>query len=402
MDPIFKTVHINHLANTGFDPVADYPHELSKILGPEMFAQAQNEIIHWEDYQPTPLYSLEGLAKSLGVKAIFYKDEGLRFAPGSFKALGGAYEVQNLLRQQVSKHLGSTVTLEDIRMRKHLNLVQNITVATATDGNHGRSVAWGAQRFGCPCKIYIHAHVSEGRLKAMEAYGAEVIRVTGNYDDSVRQAATDAEANGWFIVSDTSYEGYTELPRHVMAGYTVMLKEILDQLPSRDAATHIFVQGGCGGLAGAVCGYLWSELGEARPRFSIIEPVQADCLYQSGQQGKQVDVNIKEESLMAGLSCGEVSTVAWEIIQRGTNDFLSMHDELVGPTMRLLAKGDNGAQPIVAGESAIPGLAIAIAGCKQEVLKSSLALDEDSVIVLLGTEGATDQDIYLELVGNLS
>lgn len=401
MDPIFNTVHINHLANTGFDSVADYPHELSKLLGPELFSQAQKEIVHWKDYQPTPLYSLEALAKSLSVKAIFYKDEGQRFAPGSFKALGGAYEVKNLLRQQVSKHLGSTVTLEDIRMRKHLNLVQNITVATATDGNHGCSVAWGAQRFGCPCKIYIHAHVSEGRLKAIEAYGAEVIRVMGNYDDSVHQAASDAVENGWFIVSDTSYEGYTELPRYVMAGYTVMLKEILDQLPSRDAATHIFVQGGCGGLAGAVCGYLWSELGEARPRISIIEPVQADCLYRSGQQGRRVDVNITEESLMAGLSCGEVSPVAWEIIQRGTNDFLSMHDELVGPTMRLLAKGNDGAQPIIAGESAVPGLAVTIAACKQEALKSAVALDEDSVIVLLGTEGATDPDIYRELVGNL-
>jgi len=402
MDPIFKTVHINHLANTDFDSVADYPHELSKILGPEIFAQAQNEIIHWEDYRPTPLHSLETLAKSLGVKAIYYKDEGQRFSPRSFKALGGAYEVQNLLRQQVSKLSGSTVTLEDIRIRKYLSLVQNITVATATDGNHGRSVAWGAQWFGCPCKIYIHAHVSEGRMQAMEAYGAEVIRVTGNYDDSVHQAASDAMANGWFIVSDTSYEGYTELPRHVMAGYTVMLKEILDQLPSRDAATHIFVQGGCGGLAGAVCGYLWSELGEARPRISIIEPVQADCLYRSGQQGRRVDVNITEESLMAGLSCGEVSPVAWSIIQRGTNDFLSMHDELVGPTMRLLAKGDKGARPIIAGESAIPGLAVAIAACKNEALKSALALDEDSLIVLLGTEGATDPDIYQALVGNLS
>jgi len=402
VDAIYQTVNINHLANSQVDPASDYPKELERILDAAIFTRAQEEIMQWDGYQPTSLYSLTGLASELGVKSLYYKDEGQRFPPGSFKALGGAYAVKNLLRDQVALQTNDQVSLQDIRQRKYPDQVKNITVATATDGNHGRSVAWGAQRFGCPCKIYVHAQVSEGRCKAMQAYGAEVIRVQGHYDDSVHRVASDAATNGWFIVSDTSYEGYAELPRQAMAGYSVMLKEILDQLPASNAATHIFVQGGCGGLAAAACAYLWDELGPKRPRFAIVEPVQADCLFQSGKQKQQVDVNIAEESLMAGLSCGEVSTIAWDIIRRGTHDFLSMHDDLVGPTMRLLAKGDTGAAPIVAGESAVPGLAVVIAACKQAELKLTLDLNDNSVIILLGTEGASDPEIYQQLVGTPS
>lgn len=399
MNSIYQTVNINHLANDRFDSTADYPAELARTINPEIFQTAQQEIVCWPGYQPTPLHSLSGLASQLGVGGIYYKDEGLRFEPGSFKALGGAYAVLNLLQQQLAHRFENEITLEEIRSGKYEDAVKEITVATATDGNHGRSVAWGAQRFGCPCKIYVHAEVSEGRCEAMEAYGAQVTRVKGNYDDSVHQAAADAKANGWFIVSDTSYEGYTELPKHVMAGYTLMMKEILDQLPVRNAATHIFVQGGCGGLAGAVFGYLWHTLGADRPRGVIIEPVQADCLFQSGHQGKQTDVHITEESVMAGLSCGEVSAIAWDVIDRATNDFLAMGDELIAPTMCLLAEDDTGVSPIVAGESAVPGLAALIAACQQPELKSALELTRDSQIVLLGTEGATDPDIYKALVG---
>lgn len=398
MDAIYETATLSHIDNPGLSPDAHYPAALNDIMDAALVAEAQQEITSWEGYAPTPLYSLEVLARSTGIQDLFYKDEGRRFEPGSFKALGGAYAVQQLLRQEVGSRLNKTVSLADIRDRRYPDTAATVTVATATDGNHGRSVAWGAARFGCRCVIYIHKEVSEGRRTAMAAYGAEVIRVDGNYDDSVHRAQSDADANGWFIVSDTSYTGYTTLPRYVMAGYTVMMKEVLEQIPDRRALTHVFLQGGCGGLAASMAGYLWQELGADRPRLVVVEPVQADCLYQSVSTGSRVDVNITEESLMAGLSCGEVSTLAWTMVQPAVKDFVSMNDDLIAPTMRLLARGDD-APAVVAGESAVPGLAVLLAASRQQRLRDALGLDADSQVLVLGTEGATDAEIYRELVG---
>lgn len=399
MEIIYENTDIRHVKNPGFESDADYPAELNDVLDAGLAAEAQIEIAAWDGYAPTPLYSLHAIAQSAGVQAVFYKDEGRRFEPGSFKALGGAYAVQQLLRQEMERRLNEQISLEAVRERRYADAAAAITVATATDGNHGRSVAWGAARFGCRCVIYIHREVSEGRREAMEAYGAEVVRVDGNYDDSVRQAQADASANGWFIVSDTSYPGYTTLPRYVMAGYTVMMKEVLEQVPGRTAPTHVFLQGGCGGLAASMAGYLWRELGADRPRLIVVEPVQADCLYQSVATGRRVDVDITEESLMAGLSCGEVSTLAWRMVQAAVNDFVSMNDDLIAPTMRLLARGGNGVEPIIAGESAVPGLAVLLAASRQRNLWHALGLKAGSRVLVLGTEGATDAEIYRELVG---
>lgn len=241
--------------------------------------------------------------------------------------------------------------------------------------------------------------MSEGRKAAMEQFGAKVVRIEGNYDDSVAEAAEKAQTRGWFIVSDTSYEGYVDLPRHVMAGYSVMTDEIMGQLPGGIHLSHTFVQGGVGGLAGAMCGYLWQSLQSRRPRFVVVEPDLADCLFQSARNGKPTAVNITEETVMAGMSCGKVSYLAWEILSRGADDFLTIPDELVAPVMRLLAGGNFAARPVVAGESAVAGMSALIAACRQEKLKQALGLDETSQVLLFGTEGATDPDIYRKLVG---
>lgn len=398
MEPIFETAEIRHVGNPASAPDRACPDEVSEILSPDLAAEAQREISAWEGYAPTPLHSLDRIADDAGVQALYYKDEGLRFPPGSFKALGGAYAVEQLLSREISRRAGKPVSLDDVRERRYVDVAAAITVATATDGNHGRSVAWGAQRFGCRCVIYVHSEVSDARCGAMAEYGATVVRVDGNYDDSVHRAQADATANGWFIVSDTSYPGYTTLPRYVMAGYTMMMKEALEQLPASDALTHVFLQGGCGGLAGSVAAYLWQVLGERRPRLVVVEPVQADCLFQSAASGRRVDVNIVEESLMAGLSCGEVSTLAWTMIGPAVQDFVSMGDELIAPTMRLLARGGDGAA-VVAGESAVPGLAVVLAASRQPELWRALGLNAGSRVLVLGTEGATDPAIYRTLTG---
>jgi len=402
VEPVFDAAEIRHLRNPRFATDDNCPSELAGIMDPELIAEAQHEIMRWPGYAPTPLHTLAALAREAGVAGIHYKDEGGRFEPGSFKALGGAYAVQQLLRQEIGARLSRNVSLEDVRERRYPDQAREVTVATATDGNHGRSVAWGAARFGCSCVIYIHREVSEGRREAMEAYGARVVRVDGNYDDSVRQAQADAATSGWFIVSDTSYSGYTTLPRYVMAGYTVMMKEVLAQFPAGHVPTHIVLQGGCGGLAAAVSVYLWQTLGARRPRLIVVEPVQADCLYRSIASGRRTDVVISEESLMAGLSCGEVSTLAWTAVQQAVTDFVTMNDDLVAPTMRLLARGGQDGPPIVAGESAVPGVAVILAASGRQDLRQALGLLPTSEILVLGTEGATDPRIYQELVGMAS
>lgn len=398
-EPIFDQATIHLLHNPAASHGSGYPHDLKDIFDISSSQRAVNEIRQWPGYHVTPLSSLDLLAEELGLGGIYYKDESSRFGLGSFKSLGGAYEVLCLLQEQISAKSGQTVTFADIRSGQFAEQVRQITVITATDGNHGRSVAWGARLFGCPCVIYIHAEVSEGREIAMQELGARVVRIDGNYDDSVAAATEAADQNGWFIVSDTSWEGYTHLPRHVMAGYTVMADEIDAQLSHQVRLSHTFVQGGVGGLAGAMCGYQWQRYGKDRPRFVIVEPDRADCLYQSAKNGQPTEVRITEETIMAGMSCGRVSDLAWTILSRGTDDFISIPDTLVPPVMRDLAAGRYGECPIVAGESAVAGLAALITVCRRADLSDALALTKQSQVLLYGTEGATDPQIYQDIVG---
>jgi len=369
-----------------------WPAELDRVLSPSIFEAAQAEITQWPGYAPTPLYSLSALAASLDVGAVYYKDEGARLGLGSFKALGGAYAVLRV----AADHFG--VSIADVRSGHHAEALADVTVVTATDGNHGRSVAWGARMAGCRCRIYIHAGVSKGRQAAMEELGAEVIRIAGDYDESVRRCAADAAEHGWIVVSDTSYDGYMDIPRHVMAGYSVMASEDLDQL--REAPpTHVFVQAGVGGLAAAVCARLWQALGDRRPRMIVVEPERAACLLATAKAGRPTAVSLEEETVMAGLSCGEVSLLAWEALRRAGGHFVTIGEDGVGLAMRLLASGEAGGAPIVAGESAVPGL-IALVGCASDAgLRAAMALGPDSRVLLLGCEGATDPDIYRAMVG---
>jgi len=374
------------------------PDFLQNALGIADCRRAKNVIEGWSGYQATPLHSLHEFAAELGIESLHYKDEGGRFGLGSFKALGGAYAVLRLLAEEIPKISGETASDESIGNGEFADTVQRLTVVTATDGNHGRSVAWGARQFGCACKIYMHAGVSTERERAVADLGAEIIRVDGNYDVSVHQAAADAAKNGWFVVSDTSYAGYVELPRQVLAGYTVMTAEIVEQLRDSSPLTHVFVQGGVGGLAGAVCSFFWQVFGDKRPRFIVVEPDRADCLLQSAVQGRPTTVNIRRETMMAGLSCGEVSLLAWDILSAGCDDFMTIPDDLVAPVMCRLALG-GGDAAIVAGESAVAGLAGLVAACRSDRLKPALGLNADSRVLVLGTEGATDPKIYASVVG---
>jgi diaminopropionate ammonia-lyase len=377
-----------------------YGQPASAVISRQRFQVAMDEISKWSDYEATPLANLSGLAEKIGIANLYYKDEGVRFNLDSFKALGGAYATERLLFSLIAEQMaGTTPNVSDLIEGRYKQITSKVTVACATDGNHGRSVAWGAQMFGCKCIIYIHAEVSEGRKKAIEVFGAEVRRVKGDYDDSIREIAVAAEENGWFIVSDTSYEGYLEVPRDVMQGYTVMVEEALNQLPVGVLPSHVFIQGGVGGLAGAVCGHLWETLGAERPRFIVVEPWCADCLYESALHETPMPAKGDLETVMAGLACGEVSLIAWDILCTGVDDFVTISDSMVGPAMRQLADGVGSDTPIVAGESAVAGLVVILAASKDKALADALGLEPTSKILLFGSEGASDPEIYQQLVG---
>lgn len=370
------------------------------ILSRAAFEEAMTEIGAWPGYAPTPLRSLPGLAREAGIDRIWYKDESARFALGSFKALGGAYAVLRLMAREVTARVpGVPVTALDLVVGRYAKVTRTLTVTTATDGNHGRSVAWGAQVFGCNCVIYVPAACSPGRREAIAAYGAKVVVVEGKYDDAVRRAAADAAANGWFVVSDTSYTGYMDIPRDVMQGYSVMVEEAISQLPASERPTHVFVQGGVGALPAAVCGHLWETWGRQRPRLVVVEPHKADCLYQSAVAGKPTKSEGDLDTVMAGLACGEVSLLSWAILERGADDFLTIPDEGAISTMRKLADGEHGGRPIVAGESGVAGLAGLLCAAAHEEFRRALGLAPDARVLVFGTEGATDPQVYERLVG---
>ena len=396
----FEPTQVTLFQNPQFEENLTFERLCNGVFTRDSFERARGVITEWPNYEPTPLIALEGLAQALGVRSVLYKDESPRFAMDSFKSLGGAYAVYCLLVQRVSERTGiSQVSRQDLTSGRYKVLTKDITVASATDGNHGRSVAWGAQEFGCRCVIYIHAEVSKGREQILRGQGAEVIRVSGNYDESVIECARDAEENGWYVVSDTSWEGYINIPIDIMNGYSVVAGEVANELDA-EVPTHVFVQAGVGGLAASVCGKFAEAWGPCRPRFVVVEPDFAACLLKSARQGRPTVFEVEQETVMAGLSCGEVSLAAWPILARGANDFIAIPDVMVAPAMRLLASSPYGDEPIVAGESAVAGLAALIAVCRDRNLSAALGLNKKSLVLLIGTEGASDPQIYKNIIGN--
>jgi diaminopropionate ammonia-lyase len=258
-------------------------------------------------------------------------------------------------------------------------------------------VAWGAQRFGCRCVIFIHATVSEGRKAAIEAYGAEVRRTAGNYDDSVREAEETARREGWTVVSDTSYPGYMEIPKDVMQGYELMAAEAFEALP--EAPTHIFLQTGVGGMAAAVTALAKRRWGAARPTIVLADPDQSACCFESFRAGAPTPVEGDLDTLMAGLACGEVSALAWEILKDHADWAMALPDAAAVEGMRRLACPPAPDPFVVAGESATAGLAGLLAAMDDAEARAALGLGPDSRILLFGTEGDTDPELYENLVG---
>lgn len=386
--------HLDCFHNGSANAQLVYGADRQNILSLKKAEKALTTISSWPNYEASPLHLLQTMAKAADIAQIYYKDESTRFGLKSFKALGGAFAVTRFLQQHLAAINGTEPTMDELLSGQFKHQLKDVVVSCATDGNHGRSVAWGAQMFGCKCIIYIHRDVSPARQSAMEAYAAQVIRITGNYDESVRQAAADAKQFNRVIISDTSYEGYTEIPANVALGYTVMLAEIVQQLAD-EIPTHVFVQAGVGGLAAAVCGYFWDLWGAQRPRFVIVEPEQANCLQASAKAGKLTVIEGDLDTIMAGLACGEVSQIAWQILAQGADDFITLSEDAIAPSMIALQQNN---PSIEAGESAVAGLAACLAAAANAPWREALGLTQQSRVLVLGTEGATDPDLYQKLV----
>lgn len=384
--------------NEGASRSGPWTAEQDAILNDAALDAARNTIRAWPGFAETPLFDLTAMAAHLGVASLHYKDEGGRFGLGSFKALGGAYAVARLLQKKLSDALGRDVEMSEVTTVAHPEQVAAITVCCATDGNHGRSVAWGAQTFGARCVIFIHEGVSEARKTAIEAFGAEVRRCVGNYDDSVREAQETATTEGWFVVSDTSYPGYMEVPRDVMQGYEVMAAEAFDAMP--EPPTHIFLQTGVGGMAAAVTAQAKRRWGDARPMIVLCDPDQSACWLESYRNNAPTAVEGDLETLMAGLACGEVSALAWEILKDHGDAVIALTDASAIKAMRQLAAPSGDDVAIVAGESAVAGLAGLQAAIAVPEAAEMLGLSDASRVLVFGTEGDTDAALYAELVGH--
>jgi len=344
--------------------------------------------------------ALSGIARATGVASIHYKDEGQRFGLKSFKPLGGAHAVARLLLRSIVATTGKQeITVHDLLNAKYQDICAGIIVTAATDGNHGRSVAWGAQMFGCRCVIFINEAVSQQREKAIAHFGATVRRNPGSYDDAVRTAQRTAEREGWHVIPDTS-DGYiVEAPRDVTQGYALMAAEAIEQLPYDTPPTHIFLQAGVGGMAAATCAQFWQRFGVDRPKTILVEPKIADCWFESLKVREPVAIKGDIDSLMGGLSCGEVSRLAWIILKPGADAAMKISDEAAADVMRLLASGECGDAPIVAGESGVAGLAALLAVAGDETARQKVLLKPSSRVVVFGTEGATDPQTYTDIVG---
>ena len=346
--------------------------EILKVLPKSFIDDAYTSISNWEGYKPTPLIDLNKLSKNYNLNKIFYKDESKRFKLKSFKALGGAYAVEKISAGN-----------------------KDIIVSTATAGNHGKSVAWGAQRLGLKSKIFISENVSESRAKDIASFGAEIIRVKGNYDDSLKACITQSTENNWEIIQDVAWQDYELVPKLTMSGYSVMIKEISEQ--TNHYITHIFLQAGVGGMASAVIAGV-ARYFKRIPRIIIIEPESADCVLASIDNSKLTKVEIKKESIMGGMSCGEVSLVPWQIIKNSVNNCLSLSDDNIATTVAMLAKGEFSNDKIIGGECSAPGIMSLIMSCNNKKIKQSLDLNEKSNVLLIGCEGDTDTTLYKRMI----
>ncbi len=375
-----------------------------EFLPPELVRKIRGFHRQIPGYRMSPLKGLSNLSSKLGLGGIWVKDESARLNLQSFKVLGGSYAIY----KQIQKRLGiedQDVDFNALTKGSLREKLGDLTFAAATDGNHGRGVAWSAKQMGFKSVIYVHKLTSQARINTIERNGAKVVVIDGNYDDAVRQVEHDAQLNGWQVISDTSWDGYEDIPRWVMQGYSTMLSEVQEQLAAQGLSqpTHVFVQAGVGSLAAATIGFYASLFGESRPKSMVVEPTRAACLFRSAQIGDGLPHKVEGDldTIMAGLACGEPNPIAWKILKDTADYFAICPDYTAAMGMRVYGVPLKEDPAIISGESGAVTLGALMyltkLGSAQE-LRDQLDLGRDSQVLLINTEGNTSPDDFRYVV----
>lgn len=380
-------------------------HDLIPLALPRQIRRFHRQI---PGYQMSPLKGLTNLANRLNLGGIWVKDESARLDLGSFKVLGGSYAIYRLIQQRLGldgRLDDHELTFSDLTSGAIREKLGDLTFAAATDGNHGRGVAWSAKQMGFKSVIYVHKFTSRARIQAIERNGARVVVIDGNYDDAVRQVYQDAQENGWEVVSDTSWEGYEDIPRWVMQGYTTMLSEAQEQLAAQGIShpTHVLVQAGVGSLAAATIGYYYTLLGADRPKTVVVEPTEAACLLRSVEiaDGKPHIVTGDLNTIMAGLACGEPNPIAWDLLSDCADYFAACPDYVAAMGMRVYGVPLRGDPVVISGESGavtLGALMFLMQYSGANELRQKLALGPDSQVLLINSEGNTSPDDFRYVV----
>ncbi len=352
-----------------------------------------------EGYAPTPLQKLKGMAAACGIAEMFVKDESYRLELNAFKVLGGAYAIARYIANQLNENI------EDLPFERMISdeikkKLGEITFVTATDGNHGRGVAWAANKLRQHSVVYMPKGSSPERLQNIKELGADASITEFNYDGAVAHANEMAEKNGWIMVQDTAWEGYEDIPVWIMQGYETMALESYQQMNGMKP-THIFLQAGVGSMASAVTGFYANLYGDERPIITIVEPNKADCFYRTAKSGKIEFVTGDMDTIMAGLACGEPNTIAWEVLKNWADNFVSCPDYVTAKGMRMLASPVDGDPKVISGESGAVTMGLVAEVMQNSNLKwlqKKLYLDENSRVLLFSTEGDTDQSAYRDIV----
>ena len=342
-----------------------------KRFGPENAGKVRRFHASFPGYQATPLVNLAGLARELGLGGVCVKDESRRFGLNAFKVLGGSYAmgsyIARRLGMQTEELSYEAMTGEEVRRR-----LGEVTFVTATDGNHGRGVAWTANRLGQKAVVYMPKGSAPERLRNIQALGAEAFITDLNYDDAVRLARENADRYGWVLVQDTAWEGYEDIPGWIMEGYTTMALEAAEQMQAGGLRpTHVFLQAGVGSMAGAVAGFFAALYGEGeRPVITVVEPNQADCLFRTAQagDGRLRFVSGRMDTIMAGLACGEPCTLGWEVLRDHADHFVSCPDYVAAQGMRILGSPLPGDERVISGESGAATLGLVAEVMRNEKL----------------------------------
>lgn len=370
------------------------------FLSLEHAKKVQNFHASFPVYEFTPLAEMKNTAKDMGLGNVYIKDESYRFGLNAFKVLGGSYSIGNYLANKLGENI-SDLPYEKLISDEIRERLGEITFITATDGNHGRGVAWTAKQLRQKSVVYMPKGSSKERLKNIQAEGAEASITDLNYDEAVRLAFSEAQKKGWVMVQDTAWEGYEDIPTWIIQGYGTMGYEAYTQL--NEKPTHIFLQAGVGSFAGAITGFFSSIYGEERPIITIVEPNKADCVFRTADanDGKLHFVTGDMDTLMAGLACGEPCSIGWEILRDYADNFISCPDYAAAQGMRILGNPSHGDSKVISGESGASAF-----GCVAEIMrnpelkeiKEKLKLDEDSKVLFFSTEGDTDGESYKSIV----